>query len=79
MNSKNERKSEKMHLFQVWLFEALRRNVELREWEQLCKTKGERNSKIGREKRVLGSKDLGFYVFRILMCIVGKPWSKQCV
>ena len=22
---------------------------------------------------VLGSKDLGFYVFRTLMCIVGKP------
>ena len=28
---------------------------------------------------VLGSKDLGIYVFRTLMCIVGKPWSKQCV
>ena len=28
---------------------------------------------------VLGSKDLGFYVFRTLICIVGKPWSKQCV
>ena len=26
---------------------------------------------------LLGSKDLGFYVFRTLMCIVGKPWSKQ--
>ena len=25
---------------------------------------------------MLGSKDLGFYVFRTLMCIVGKPWSK---
>ena len=25
---------------------------------------------------VLGSKDLGFYVFRTLICIVGKPWSK---
>nr|POE50259.1 hypothetical protein CFP56_47770 [Quercus suber] len=25
------------------------------------------------EKNVLGSKDLGFYVFRTLMCIVGKP------
>ena len=28
---------------------------------------------------VLGSKNLGFYVFRTLMCIVGKPWSKQYV
>ena len=28
---------------------------------------------------LLGSKDLGFYVFRTLICIVGKPWSKQCV
>ena len=28
---------------------------------------------------VLGSKDLGSYIFRILMCIVGKPWSKQDV
>ena len=28
---------------------------------------------------LLGSKDLGFYVFRTLMCIVGKPWSKQDV
>ena len=28
---------------------------------------------------LLGSKDLGFYVFRTLMCIVGKPWSKQYV
>ena len=28
---------------------------------------------------MLGSKDLGFYVFRTLICIVGKPWSKQCV
>ena len=27
----------------------------------------------------LGSKDLGFYVFRTLMYIVGKPWSKQDV
>ena len=25
------------------------------------------------ESKVLGSKDLGFYVFRTLMCIVGKP------
>ena len=23
--------------------------------------------------KMLGSKDLGFYVFRTLMCIVGKP------
>ena len=28
---------------------------------------------------LLGSKNLGFYVFRTLMCIVGKPWSKQSV
>ena len=28
---------------------------------------------------LLGSKDLGFYVFRTLICIVGKPWSKQCM
>ena len=28
---------------------------------------------------MLGFKDLGFYVFRILNCIVGKPWSKQCI
>ena len=28
---------------------------------------------------LLGSKDLGFYVFRTLMCIVGKSWSKQYV
>ena len=28
---------------------------------------------------LLGSKDLGFYVFRTLICIVGKPWSIQCV
>ena len=28
---------------------------------------------------VLGSKDLGFNVFRTLICIVGKPWSKQCI
>ena len=28
---------------------------------------------------LLGSKDLGFYVFRTLICIVGKPWSKQCI
>ena len=27
----------------------------------------------------LGSKDFGFYVFRNLNCIVGKPWSKQCI
>ena len=30
-------------------------------------------------KVVLGSKDLEFYVFRTLICIVGKPWSKQYV
>ena len=29
--------------------------------------------------KLLGSKDLGSYVFRTLMCIVGKPWSKQDV
>ena len=28
---------------------------------------------------MLGSKDIGFYVFRTLMYIVGKPWSKQDV
>ena len=28
---------------------------------------------------LLGSKDLGTNVFRTLMCIVGKPWSKQVV
>ena len=28
---------------------------------------------------VLGFKDLGTNVFRTLMCIVGKPWSKQVV
>ena len=28
---------------------------------------------------LLGSKDLGFYIFRTLICIVGKPWSKQCI
>ena len=28
---------------------------------------------------MLGSKDLGFYVFRTLICIVGKPWSEQYV
>ena len=28
---------------------------------------------------LLGSKVLGFYVFRTLICIVGKPWSKQYV
>ena len=28
---------------------------------------------------LLGSKDLGFYVFRTLNYIVGKPWSKQCI
>ena len=28
---------------------------------------------------LLGSKDLRSYVFRTLMCIVGKPWSKQDV
>ena len=28
---------------------------------------------------LLGSKNLGFYVFRTLICIVGKPQSKQCV
>ena len=28
---------------------------------------------------MLGSKVLVFYVFRTLICIVGKPWSKQCV
>ena len=28
---------------------------------------------------MLGSKDLGFYVFRTLICIGGKPWSKQCI
>ena len=28
---------------------------------------------------LLGSKDLGSYVFRTLMCIVGKLWSKQDV
>ena len=27
----------------------------------------------------LGSKDLGTNVLRTLMCIVGKPWSKQVV
>ena len=27
---------------------------------------------------LLGSKVLGFYVFRTLICNVGKPWSKQC-
>ena len=25
------------------------------------------------KRQVLGSKDLGFYVFRTLICIVGKP------
>ena len=25
------------------------------------------------KNKMLGSKDLGFYVFRTLMCIVGKP------
>ena len=25
------------------------------------------------QRTVLGSKDLGFYVFRTLICIVGKP------
>ena len=35
------------------------------------------NNKHAQITQVLGSKDLGFYVFRILMCIVGKPWSKQ--
>ena len=28
---------------------------------------------------LLGSKDLETYVFRTLMCIVDKPWSKQDV
>ena len=28
---------------------------------------------------MLGSKDLGSYVFKTLMCIIGKPWSKQSV
>ena len=28
---------------------------------------------VGTKKTVLGSKDLGFHVFRTLMCIVGKP------
>ena len=28
---------------------------------------------------MLDSKDLGFYVFITLICIVGKPLSKQCV
>ena len=28
---------------------------------------------------LLGSKDLGTNVFRTLICIVGKPWSKQVV
>ena len=27
----------------------------------------------GRELQMFGSKDLGFYVFRTLICIVGKP------
>ena len=30
-------------------------------------------SKIERKETLLGSKDLGFYVFRTLICIVGKP------
>ena len=29
--------------------------------------------------RMLGSKDLDFYVFRTLICIVSKSWSKQCI
>ena len=28
---------------------------------------------------LLGSKNLGTYVFRTLMCIIGKAWSKQVV
>ena len=28
---------------------------------------------------LLGYKDIGFHVFRTLICIVGKPWSKQCI
>ena len=32
-----------------------------------------------KKKKMLGSKDLGSYVFRTLMCIVGKPWPKQDV
>ena len=28
---------------------------------------------------MLDSKDLGSYVFRTLMCIIGEPWSKQDV
>ena len=28
---------------------------------------------------MLGSKDLDFYVFKTLICIVDKSWSKQCV
>ena len=36
--------------------------------------------KIGWKKaRLLGSKDLETNVFRTLMCIVNKPWSKQVV
>ena len=30
-------------------------------------------------QNLLGSKNLGFYVFRTLMYIGGKPWSKQDV
>ena len=33
----------------------------------------------GLSTSLLGSKDLGFYVFRTLICIVGKPWSKQYI
>ena len=32
-----------------------------------------------RKQKLLPNISLGFYVFRTLSCIVGKPWSKQCV
>ena len=31
------------------------------------------NNDYKKKKKLLGSKDLGFYVFRTLICIVGKP------
>ena len=47
-------------------------------WETLCAPKACGGMGF-KQLKLLDSKDLGFYVFRTLICIVGKPWSKQCI
>ena len=47
------------------------------------KAQGENAKKYGDDKNgwkgIVRFLRLRFYVFRILICNVGKPWSKQCI